>query len=623
MCGIAGQTGRRDDALVQRMANAIAHRGPDAEGFYHDDHVSLGHRRLSIIDLNNGAQPMSTVDGRHHIVFNGEIYNYRELRAELEACGRIFATQSDTETILQGYAEWGTAVVARLRGMFAFALWDAHERTALLARDPLGIKPLYYAEHGGVLLFGSEIPALLEARDLPRDMDFAALDDYLSLLYTVPPRTMFRAIRQLPPGHTAEWHAGTLRVERYWSPPAEEEDRPEAEWIEIIGAALEESIRAHRISDVPIGAYLSGGLDSTAIAWHLSQAGGEPLRTFTIGFTGEGRHYDESAEACAFARQLGTRHHAITVDANVVEIFPQMVRHFGEPFGNPTALLSYALAKAVRPHVKVVLSGDGGDEIFGGYPRYKGMRWAKRFRAVPRPLRAAIIDPLLQCLPESTRGLHALRRIKEFSAGSLLPPEACYAQWVGYYTPAERAVLYTPATARAVGPHDGLSFVRDLYSACPLDDPAARAMHADASSFLPGNVLQYGDRMSMAHGLEARVPFADVRLLETLFRVPAHLKLRGGHAKYLLRRCLEGKVPREIAWRKKTGFNPPMGVWLNTALRPLVEDYLSPAAIRERGLFEPGPVQGMLAAHRAGRRDLTWHLWSLLVLEEWHRQFID
>ena len=623
MCGIAGCIGRRDESLVKRMTDAIAHRGPDAEGFHHEDAVSLGHRRLSIIDLGTGGQPMSSGCGRYHIVFNGEIYNYRALRAELEAGGRTFATQSDTETLLHAYAEWGSGCLLRLRGMFAFAIWDRAERRAFLARDPLGIKPLYYAEQGGALLFGSEIPALLAAPGLSRAMDFAALDDYLALLYTVPPRTIFRAIRQLPPGHYAEWRDERLVTQRYWSPPQEVAEHSEDEWIEIVGAALEESIRAHRVSDVPIGAYLSGGLDSTAIAHHLSQGGGAPLSTFTIGFTGEGRHYDESAEARAFAERLGTRHHAITVDATVLEIFPQVVRHFGEPFGNPTALLSYALAKAVRPHVKVVLSGDGGDELFGGYPRYKGMRWAERFRAVPRALRAGLIDPLAQWLPESTAGLHALRRMKEFSAGSLLAPADCYAQWIGYYSRAERAALYTAETARAVDHHDGLDFVRGLYGDSAQEDPAARAMRADAQSFLPNNVLQYGDRMSMAHGLEARVPFADAALMAVLARVPAALKLKGGHGKYLLRRCLDGKVPSEIAWRKKSGFNPPMGVWLNTTLRPLVEDYLSPARVRARGLFAPGPIQEMIAAHRAGRRDLTWHLWSLLVLEEWQRQFAD
>lgn len=623
MCGIAGCLGRRDEALAKRMADALAHRGPDGEGFHHGPGVSLAHRRLSVIDLATGAQPMHSADGRYQIVYNGEIYNYRALRDELCAAGCTFHTQSDTEVIVQAYATWGDGCLARLRGMYAFVLWDTVAQRAFLARDPLGIKPLYHAEHDGVLYFASEIPALLCVQSLSREMDYEALDDYLALLYTVPPRTIFRAVRQLPPGYRATWDAGVLRVAQHWAPGTQEEPRAERDWLEMIDRSLEETMALHRVSDVPVGAFLSGGLDSTAIAYYLAQAGGSPLKTFTVGFSHEGAHYDESADAAVFARHLGAEHHAITVDANVLDVFPEMVRHFGEPFGNPTALLSHALAKAVQPAVKVVLSGDGGDEIFGGYPRYRGMQWAAQFRRMPYVLRAGLINPLVQALPESTRGLHALRRLREFSAGSLLGEAECYASWVGYFSSGDRAALYTEGTRRAVGQHDGLGVIRDAYAACPHADPAARAMHVDLQTFLPNNVLQYGDRMSMAHGLEVRVPFSDATLVQLMSRVPIQDKLRGGHAKYLLRKSLEGKVPDEIVWRKKQGFNPPMGIWLNGPLRPLVDDYLSPSRIRKRGLFAPEPIATMIAAHRNRRRDFTWHLWALLVLEEWMRQFVD
>lgn len=623
MCGIAGCLGTRDDALAQRMAGALAHRGPDGEGFHHGDGVSLAHRRLSVIDLATGAQPMQSADARYLLVYNGEIYNYKAIRTELESLGRSFRTQSDTEVLLEAFAVWGASCLSRLRGMYAFVIWDTQANTAFLARDPLGIKPLYYAQVGEVLYFASEIPALLEVPGLSRAMDYAALDDYLALLYTVPPRTLFEAIRQLPPGHCAIWAGGQLRAWAHWKPGNTEETRSETEWLEVVDAALTETLSLHRVSDVPVGAYLSGGLDSTAIAHYLASAQGAPLQTFTVGFGRDAIHYDESAEAAAFARKIGAEHHAITVDADVMEIFPAMLRHFGEPFGNPTALLSYVLAGAVKPWVKVVLSGDGGDELFGGYPRYRGMRWAAALDHVPRPIRAGLMSPLARMLPESTHGRHAWRRLREFAAGSLLPEADRYAAWVGYYGLQDRAALYTAHTRAAVGAHDGLGTIRDAYAACPSSDPAARAMHTDLQTFLPNNVLQYGDRMSMAHGLEVRVPFSDVALVDLLSRVPASLKVHGRHSKYLLRRCLAGKVPDEVVWRKKQGFNPPMGMWLNGPLRPLLDDYLSPTRIRARGLFEHAPIATMIEAHRGGRRDFTWHLWALLVLEGWMQAYLD
>ncbi len=622
MCGIAGIAGRPDPALVQTMTRALAHRGPDDEGFYNDGRVSLGHRRLSIIDLDTGHQPMCGASGNTWIVFNGEIYNFKELRRDLEARGRVFHTQSDTEVILAAYETHGEACVPLLQGMFAFALWDTRTQTLLLARDHIGVKPLYYARCADAFYFGSEIKALLPAPGVSRVLDFAALDDYLTYLYTVPPRTIFRDIRQLPPGTLALWRDGAWTERRYWRPAFHEEIRSEDEWLEAVSACLDDVIGKYLIADVPLGAFLSGGLDSATIVHHMLRQTSAPVNTFTIGFGPEGRLYDETVEARGMARHFGNTHRELTAETDARQLLPRIIRHFDEPFGNPTALLTYAICGLVRQHVTVVLSGDGGDENFGGYPRYAGAAMAERYRRIPAFLRRWLINPLVQRLPESTRGFHAPRRLREFSAGSLLDPVSMYAAWVSYYTPEQRRDLYTPGTRRAVGDHDALAFIHRLAREADTDDPVARAMYIDLHSFLPNNVLQYGDRMSMAHALETRVPLADVRLIELLARIPSSLKIKGMRTKSLLRRCMQGRLPEDVLQRKKTGLNPPMGVWLNTSLRPLVEEYLSPETLRRTGFFRPEPVQQMIADHRAGRRDLTWHLWALLLFEHWRREYL-
>lgn len=622
MCGIAGIAGRPDAALIRAMTDTLVHRGPDGEGQYTDDAVSLGHRRLSIIDLAGGAQPMAYAGGRYQIVYNGEVYNFQELRRELEGCGHVFQTRSDTEVLLAAYAQWGEACVERFRGMFAFALWDRHEKRLFLARDPVGVKPLYYAETGGALYFASEMKALLICPGIDRALDLESLDDYLTYLYTVPPRTIYRGIKQLPPGHCASWNNGQLTVRRYWMPACGEgwDSRSEADLIEEIDARLANILALYRVADVPLGAFLSGGLDSAAITRYLAEQGAAPM-TFTVGFGAEGALYDESAEARALAALLGTRHHELTVTPAVAELLPRMVGHFDEPFGNPTALLTWSICELVREHVTVVLSGDGGDEAFGGYPRYRGAAWAEQYRKVPGLLRRTLLNPLVQLLPESVSGFHTLRRLREFSAGTLSDPVDMYACWVGYYSLQERGELYTGEVSAALTGRDSRDYIRGLALESGADDPVSRAMYVDCMSFLPNNVLQYGDRMSMAHSLEVRVPLADPDLLSFLLGVPGRLKIKGGRGKRLLRGVLSKYLPPEVVNRRKAGFNPPMGVWLNGPLREVVQDFLSPEALIQGGLFNPVAVARMLEDHRCARRDYTWHLWALIVFEQWRRLY--
>lgn len=623
MCGIAGITGRRNQALVKRMTDAIAHRGPDDEGFYASDAVTLGHRRLSIIDLAGGHQPMSDESETLWVVFNGEIYNFRELRQALEAKGYRFHTNSDTEVILHAYAEYGEDCVAQFQGMFAFALWDTREHLLFLARDPVGVKPLYYALRGHTLYFASEIKALLACPEIPRDMDYESLDDFLTFLYTVPPRTIFKAIRQLPPAHLAVWKNGHWTERRYWRLEFEDEPRSEGEWTEVVNARLGETIEKHMIADVPLGAFLSGGLDSATIVANMAQATAHPVNTFTIGFGSEGGLYDETAYARVIAKAFGTYHHELTAEADVLSLLPTMVRHFDEPFGNPSALLFYVLCKVIREHVTVALSGDGGDEAFGGYPRHAGARLSQRYRRVPLSLRKYLINPLVQRLPESTRGFHALRRLREFSAGSLLEPIEMYAAWISYFSPAERRSLYAPEVGRLLYGRDALDYVRSLFRECEGIDLVSQTLYVDLMSFLPHNLLQCSDRMSMAHALETRVPFADQQIIELVAKIPSRLKIHGLETKHLLRRCMRDRLPKDTLRRKKLGFNPPLGVWMNTRLKPLLDDFLSERRIKDRGYFEPRPIQAMIHDHRAGRRDYTWHLWALLLFEQWHRLYLD
>ncbi len=622
MCGIAGMAGRRDEALVLRMTELLAHRGPDDAGCHAEEGITLGHCRLSIIDLDGGHQPMAYGDGRYWLVYNGEVYNYRELRRNLEARGHVFRTRSDTEVILAAYAEYGDECVTHFQGMFAFALWDGTERRLLLARDPIGVKPLYHAQVGDTLYFASEMKALLACPGIGRAMDPEGLDDYLAFLHTVPPRTIYRAIRQLPPAHIAVWKAGTLTMRRYWRLRTDPVARPEKDWLEELDAALSETVARYLLADVPLGVFLSGGLDSSSIVHYMKQEGGTP-RTFTIGFGREGALYDETKEARGLAQHLGTNHHEQTVEADVATLLPAMVSHFDEPFGNPTALLSYVLCETVRRRVKVVLSGDGGDECFGGYPRYRGVQVAETYRKLPAWFRGGVIDPLVQLLPESTRGFHALRRLRAFSAGSLLDPVDMYAGWLSHYTHDQRQALYTGSLRRELAGRDPLDHLRQLADESGTNDPVTRAMYIDVNAFLPNNVLHYGDRMSMAHGLEARVPLADHRLIELMAGAPGDLKVRGRVSKYLLRRRMAGRLPGADVRRGKQGFNPPMGAWLNTRLRPLLEECLSGETLRRRGFFEAAAVHAMVRDHRAGRRDHTWRLWALIVFEQWQRQYLD
>ncbi len=622
MCGITGTVNFDgapvDRALLGAMTDAVTHRGPDAAGYHFAPGVGLGHRRLSIIDLVTGDQPLANEDGTVWTVFNGEIYNFADVRAELQAAGHRFRTRSDTEVIVHGYEEWGEACVERFRGMFALAVWDATARRLLLARDRLGVKPLYYsALPGGGLTFGSEIKSLLADPSVPRDWRPDALDAYLTLLYVPAPATIYRSIQKLPPGHLLVAERGSVRTRQYWdleftgTGDAARED----EYLEQLDALLRESVKLRLISDVPLGAFLSGGIDSSTVVSYMVETSDAPVVTTSVGF--DVHAYDELHHAEAVARHLGCEYHPQAADPKVEDLLPALAWHFDEPFADSSAVPTYYVSKAARELVTVALSGDGGDELWAGYARHRVERWEARARralgGAARPAGWAA-----RALPLGMKGARALRRL------ALSPAAACADKHgYGMFERDAKARLYSADFTRAVRHSDPFAPFIAAYNACASNDPLDRALYVDVKTYLLDDILTKVDRMSMAVSLETREPLLDHKLLEFAATVPVSLKIRDGHTKYLLRRLLERKVPRQIVERGKRGFEAPIGEWLRGPLAPMADDLLMGGRLAARGLFEQREVSRLWAEHRTGVADHRHRLWQLVMLELWFRQCAD
>jgi asparagine synthase (glutamine-hydrolysing) len=623
MCGIAGRF--NDDPLrpvhrdlLEAMTNAVAHRGPDAAGYYLGPGIGLGHRRLSIIDLATGDQPLSNEDGTVWTVFNGEIYNFAEVRANLIARGHRFKTGSDTEIIVHGYEQWGERCVDQFRGMFAFAVWDCANRRLLLARDRLGVKPLYYAAlPGRGIVFGSELKSLLEDPDVPRDWEPEAIDAYLTLLYIPAPATVYRGIRKLPPAHVLVAERGILRVSRYWDLPftGDGDAAREAAYLDQLDSLLTESVRLRQVSDVPLGAFLSGGVDSSAVAAYMVETSHRPPVTISVGF--DHAAYDELAHAKRVAEHLGCEFHPRTVTPDIVALLPRLAWHFDEPFGDSSAVPTYYVSKEARALVTVALSGDGGDELWAGYTRHRVEHWEQRARARLGSA-ASAAGTLAQALPISVKGARALRHLATTSADAYAIKHA-----YGMFEPDAKMRLYSPDFRRTVRHADPLATFRDLYARCTSTDPVDRALYVDVHTYMVDDILTKVDRMSMAVSLEAREPLLDHRLLEFAARVPTSLKLREGRGKYLLRKVLDRRIPRAILERGKHGFEAPIGEWLRGPLAPMTGDLLCDGRLRERGLFNDREITRLWREHRAGDADHRHRLWQLVMLELWFRQFID
>jgi len=628
MCGITGYylnsslTNNRPN--LQRMMGLLAHRGPNDEGFYQDTHVGLGMRRLSIIDLETGHQPIVNETGTVHVVFNGEIYNYRELRTILQKDGHTFTTQSDTEILVHGYEKWGKDLPQKLRGMFAFAVWDSAKQRLFLARDHFGIKPLYYSQVNGTLSFASEIKSLLTNPSISRELDFEAVDQYLSFLYIPEPRTIFHGIRALPPAHYLICEKGNTRLQCYW------EFKPEPngyaspqEAMEDIREAFEDSVKAMLVSDVPLGLFLSGGMDSASILAMMVRHVDGPVRTFTIGFGNREKHWGELEAARRVASFFKTDHHEFQVEPDIVNLLPQMIHHFDQPFANPTALILYLLAGQTKNYVTVALAGTGGDEMFAGYPRYKGMVYYQHYQHLPAWLRKSNATLAGIALRDSANGQLWPQRIRRFLEGGASSFSDCYLSLLTVLDQRRKRRMYTPEFEEALASSDTMDFIRPYLKFENGIPSLERMMLADVNTYLPFNQLAYGDRMSMAQSLEIRVPFVDQKLTQVTSGIPLQWKMQGGVTKGLFREAMASYLPKEVLKAPKRGLNLPIALWFREDLRSWVRSLLSPERLKSRGYLRPEEVEKLLTEHESGRRDHSLFIWALIVLELWHQQYMD
>jgi asparagine synthase (glutamine-hydrolysing) len=600
------------------MCDRIEHRGPDDEGFYVEGGVALGMRRLSIIDLFTGHQPISNEDGSVWIVFNGEIYNYREIRDLLISRGHTFQTESDTEVIVHLYEDEGEACVERLRGMFAFAIYDKRERKLFMARDRVGVKPLHYAVVAGGIVFGSEIKSLLQHKAVNREVNFEAISDFFSYGYVPDPHSAFRGIEKLPPGHTLTFKDSRLTTRCYWDFDYPERNREpvreESYYIERLRELLAESVRLRLVSDVPLGAFLSGGIDSSTVVAMMAREMGRPVKTFSIGFTEAS--FDELDYARITARHFNTEHHEFVVTPDVCNIVEEIVWHHDEPFADVSSIPTYIVSKMAREHVTVALSGDGGDELFAGYERYLVDSERAKFERVPRFIRRGVMLPLSRALPSGAYGKNFLRNIA-------LDGDERYVDSLSHFHEEKKRGLLSTEFLNAIKDHDSSEEFRRIYNSPASRERIDHLLYLDSKTYLPGDIMTKVDRMSMAHSLEAREPLLDHKLIEFVAQIPSSLKLRGSETKSILKRAIRGLIPDEIIDRKKQGFDVPIQHWFKKDLRAMLLDTLTGSRARQRGYFKPGAVEAILDEHMRGRRDNSRHLWGLLTLELWHHQFID
>lgn len=625
MCGICGihDPAGPSRAQLERLTETLRHRGPDDEGYYIEGPLGLGHRRLSIIDLDGGRQPISNEDGTVWIVYNGEIYNYRELRRELEEQGHRFRTDTDTETIVHLYEEYGRECVQRLRGMFAFAIWDARRRRLFMARDRLGQKPLFYSHRGDRFVFASEVKGILADPLIPRKLDASALHGYLALRFVPSPLTMFEGINSLPPAHTLSFEEGRIRTRRYWSPqyrPKWQAD--EAELTDRLEELLRDAVRSHLVSDVQVGTFLSGGIDSGLMTAFVAEELGADFPTFSIGSDADS--FNELPVARVVARHFGTEHHEQVVRPNLVSFLPEMVHHLDMP-GDPIAACQYYVAKLAGRHVKVAVGGDGGDELFAGYDRFAGFKWIGYYATLPESVRRRLIDPILSRLPDSFAYKSTVSKLRWLQELSFHDDASRYAEATAYFrfNQDRMADLYGPVMARELQKTDPRRPIIEKFEAVDGEEMLDRMLHADVSTRLPEHLLILLDRMTMAQSLEGRSPLLDHHVAEFAARLPTEMKLRRGRLKFIQRRLAERHLPEEMTSLPKQGFMFPIARWLKEDLRFASRDFLLNSRLVEEGLFQQESVSTLLREHRAGRVDHHHRIWMLLNLEFWFRHYLD
>ena len=638
MCGICGsawtsETSGPSEPDFARMVNALKHRGPDDSGIYRDPHAILGFRRLSILDLPGGHQPLSNEDGSVWVVFNGEIYNFAALRHRLEARGHVLRSTGDTEVLVHLYEDERENLFSHLRGMFALAIWDSRRQTLLLGRDRLGQKPLLYRLEPGRICFASELKSLISLGssgiDSPR-LDPLALDQYLTYGYVPHPRTILQNVHKLPPAHYAVWNSGRLTLERYWTPAWNAEFRqPLENDLEALQGTLRNAVSEQMVADVPLGAFLSGGIDSTIIVGLMQQFSTRPVKTFSIGF--DDPAFDETAYARMAAQYLGTEHQEFRVEAQAWDTLPALADTFDEPFADSSALPTWFVARETRDHVTVALTGDAGDELFAGYDRYRAMALTSAVETLPTVARNLISAAVLRGLPSSTRAKTRLRAIKRLFEGLAEPAPRRYLGWMTSWSEAERLALYSEpwldhlAAQASQTPQqaDPASVLEWAWALSPQRDAPTRAMIADLLTYLPGDLLHKVDMASMAHGLECRAPFLDHRVVELALGLPLNrkLRLRKGRSKMILKQAFAELLPLEIRTRPKMGFGVPLDRWFRGPLAGELREVLLDPGCRSRELFRIERVTQLINEHTSGSRDHAYRLWSLLMLELWFRRW--
>jgi asparagine synthase (glutamine-hydrolysing) len=604
------------------MNCAIEHRGPDQDGFYLKGNVGLAMRRLSIIDLASGKQPIHNADKTKWIVYNGEIYNYQELRRGLEERGHELYTSSDTEAVLRLYDEEGPDCLRHLRGMFAFAIWDETDQSLFLARDRVGKKPILYSHQpNGDLVFGSEFQALLKHPAISRDVDHDALDDYMSYLCVPAPKTAFKQIRKLEPGHWLRWKNGEIETRRYWLPDFSKKIKiSEEEAIEETTRIVRESTRLRMISEVPLGAFLSGGVDSSTVVALMAQESSQPVKTFSIGF--EEQDFSELKYARRVAEHVGAEYNEFIVKPNAVEILPTLVEHYGEPYADSSAIPTYYVSRETRKHVTVALNGDGGDESFAGYERYSAMLIAERYRRIPGALRKALIEGPIGLLPTSELKRSRVRDAKRFLRAANLPRAQRYDRWMSAFDSEAKSTIYTDDFRASVG-NGGPAILDKWFAAANGSGVLDAAMLTDQMTYLPNDLLVKVDIASMANSLEARSPFLDHNVIEFAASLPENLKMQRFETKSLLKKVAARLVPREVIYRRKMGFGVPIAKWFRGEMKDFVRDaLLSPTALN-RGIVKPEMIRKYVEEHVSGSRDHAFQIWTLLMLELWYQRFID
>lgn len=622
MCGICGVVSFNPDGgvnrdILQRMNQTLHHRGPDDEGYYQDAQASLAMRRLSIIDLHTGKQPIANENSNVWTVYNGEIYNFKHVRAILEQRGHIFKTQTDTEVIVHAYEEYGDECVKHFNGMFAIALWDARRGRFFMARDRVGIKPLYFYLGNERLVFGSEIKSLIVHPEVPRDVDLAALDLYLTLEYIPAPRTIYKEIRKLMPGHTLVLEHGRVTISQYWEIPHQPVSLDDAECAEYLAGLIKEAVRIRLMSDVPLGAFLSGGVDSSTIVAYMSQLATEPVQTFSIGF--EDDTYNELPYAKAVAQHFNTRHHYEVLNPDIAALAEWLIPQQDEPFADTSVFSTYLVSKLASQEVKVVLSGDGGDELFAGYDTYLAQGLDRYYGRLPGLLRKNIFPAFAGMLPPQSAKKGLINKVKRMVEGGALDPGLQHTRWMMFMSPAEKKTLYQSDLRTTLNDELTTALFDGYFIKAAHFDALAQQQYVDIKTYLADDILTKVDRMSMALSIEARVPLLDYNIVEFAMNLPPHMKINGSRTKVILRNAVKNLVPDLVLNKPKQGFSIPMKQWLRTSLKPMMLDLLSTEALLRRGYFNPSVVSRWVREHLNNHANHSHRLWSLMVFEMWHR----